>query len=71
MKLKPIRRSIGVLLLIDGIRAFASPTEYTRSLQMGRPLIDDILDYFAENPHLTRNFSIAEMVIGLWLTVAK
>ena len=71
MKLKPVRRSIGALLLVDGIRAFARPAEYARSLQMGTPLIDDILDYLAENSHLTRNFSIAEMAIGLWLTLAK
>lgn len=64
---KYLRRSIGVLLLVDGIRAFAAPAKYPRRFQSGSPLIDDILDYFAENPHLVRNFSIVEMTVGAWL----
>jgi hypothetical protein len=69
MKLKPVRRSLGLLLLTDGIRAFAAPEQYVRKLERGTPLIDDILEYFAENPRLTRGFSLTEMAIGLWLTL--
>lgn len=69
MKLKPVRRCIGLLLLIDATRGFLAPSEYPRRLQFGSPLMDDILDYFAENPDLTRKFSIAEAVLGLWLAL--
>jgi hypothetical protein len=69
MKLKPVRRSMGLLLLIDAGRAFLSPGEYPRRLQIGSPLIDDILDYFAENPELTRKVSIVEAALGLWLAL--
>ena len=69
MKLKPIRRSIGMLLLFDGIRSFISPTGYPRKLEFGSPMIDDILDYFAEHPELTRKLSLAEIVTGVWLTL--
>jgi len=31
-------------------------------------MIDDILDYFAERPELTRRFAIGEIVLGLWMT---
>ena len=67
MKIKPIRRSLGLMLLVDGIRAFRAPEIYARKLQRGTPLVDDILEYFAENPHLTVRFSLAEIALGLWL----
>lgn len=66
-KLKPIRRSLGILLVADGIRALAAPEAYARRLQTGTPLIDDLLEYFAENRRLTVSFSVAEMAMGLWL----
>jgi hypothetical protein len=47
-----------------------APQSYARNLQGGNPLIDDILDYFAENPRLMLRFSITEIVVGLWLTIA-
>jgi hypothetical protein len=68
MKLKPIRRLLGLLVVGDGIRAFVAPEAYVRGLQCGTPLIDDILDYVAENRRLTLRFSMAEIAIGLWLT---
>jgi hypothetical protein len=67
MKRKPFRRSLGLLMIVDSTRAFFSPVEYPRSFQFGNPLIDDILDYFAENPVLTRRFAAVEFAIGLWL----
>ncbi|MGA8029492.1 MAG: hypothetical protein WB992_20310 [Bryobacteraceae bacterium] len=70
MKPKFFRRAVGLLLLADGIRAFARPAQYSRSFQFGSPLIDDILDYFAENPRLIRNFSVVEMTIGAWLALS-
>lgn len=69
MKLKPVRRSIGLLMLIDGIRAFLAPVECARRLEFGNPMIDDILEYFAENPDLVRGFSTAEMVMAIWLVL--
>ena len=69
MKLKPVRRSIGLLLLFDGVAAFLAPGEYPRRFEFGPPLIDDILEYIAENPDLTRKFSLAEIALGLWLTI--
>jgi hypothetical protein len=68
MTLKLFRRTLGVLLLVDGALAFLSPTEYPRALQIGNPLIDDILDYLADNPTLTKRLSIGEMALGVWLT---
>lgn len=69
MKLKPIRRSLGLLLLMDGMRAFVAPEQYARKLERGTPLVDDILEYFAENPRLTLSFSVTEIGLGLWLTL--
>ncbi len=67
MTLKPVRRSLGLILMVDGLRGFLSPTEYPRSLQFGNALWDDIMDYFAENPDLTRKLSVAEAAVGVWL----
>jgi hypothetical protein len=67
MTLRPFRRALGALLLLDGGLAFVSPEKYPRVLQIGNPLIDDILDYLADNPTLTRQLSLGEMAIGIWL----
>ena len=69
MKLKPIRRYLGLLLVADGIRAFVAPQAYARRLQSGNPLIDDILDYIAESPRFMLRFSVTEIVIGVCLTM--
>ncbi len=69
MKLKPVRRSLGLLLLGDGIRALVAPQKYVRGLQRGSPMIDDMLEYLAENPRVTLSYSITEMAIGLWLVL--
>lgn len=53
--------------MIDGVRGFLSPVEYPRRLQFGNALWDDIMDYFAENPDLTRKLSVAEAAVGAWL----
>jgi hypothetical protein len=66
MKLKPVRRSIGFLLLVDGTAALLAPSRYMRRLEFGNPLIDDILDYLAENPDLVRKLKMAEIAMGLW-----
>jgi hypothetical protein len=68
MKLRPFSRLFGIVLLADGATALAAPREYLRALQKGTPIIDDLLEFFAENPDLTRKFSVAEMVLGVWLT---
>ena len=67
MSLKPVRRSLGLILMIDGLRGCLSPVEYPRRLQFGNALWDDIMDYFAENPDLTRKLSVAEAAVGAWL----
>ncbi|HEY7302800.1 MAG TPA: hypothetical protein VH601_01695 [Bryobacteraceae bacterium] len=64
--MKPVRRSIGFFLLLDGIGALWAPAEYVRRLELGNPLIDDMLEYLAENPSLVRKFKIAEIAMGLW-----
>jgi hypothetical protein len=56
-------------MLIDGIRAFRAPAECARRLEFGNPFIDDVLEYFAENPDLARGFSIAEIAIATWLVL--
>ena len=60
-----------MLLVFDGIRALLSPADYARSLQFGNPMADDILDYFAENPELTKRFAMGEIVLGAWMALGK
>ena len=68
MKLRPFSRLFGIVLLADGASALSAPRRYLRNLQNGTPIIDDLLEFFAENPELTRKFATAEIVAGLWLT---
>jgi len=70
MKLKPIRRSLGVLLLIDGLRLLFAPETYVRKLQSGTPLLDDVLEYVSETPQITVSVAAAEITLGAWLTLA-
>ena len=69
MKIKPFVRSFGLILLADGARAVVSPGQHARRLQVGSALIDDILDYVAENRPLARKLGFGEMAIGLFLTL--
>lgn len=69
MELKPFRRTLGLLALADGISTLLAPRDYLRKLRTGEPLVDDILDFLAENPDLARNASIAEILVGLWLAL--
>ena len=68
MKLRPISRILGLVLIADGTMALSAPRSYLRSLEKGTPIIDDLLEFFAQNPELTRQFSMAEVIAGLWLT---
>jgi hypothetical protein len=70
MILRSITRAVGVVLLVDGISALISPTNYLRKLETGTPLIDDLLDYCAENPDITRGFALLEASLGAWLTLS-
>lgn len=56
-------------MLADGIRAFLAPSACARRLEFGNPFIDDILEYFAENPGVVRSFSVAEITVGIWLAL--
>lgn len=69
MKLRPITRLLGIVLVADGAAALSSPRAYLQSLEKGTPIIDDLLEFFAENPDLTRKISVFEIGLGLWLTL--
>jgi hypothetical protein len=68
MKLRPISRFLGIAMLADGAAALSSPRAYLRSLEKGTPIIDDLVEFFAQNPELTRKISMFEIGLGLWLT---
>jgi hypothetical protein len=67
MKLRPFSRLFGIVLFADGMAALNSPREYLRSLEKGTPIVDDLLEYFAKNPELTRKISLVEIAAGLLL----
>jgi len=69
MQLKPVRRSIGFLLLADGIGALFTPSDYVRKLQFGNALADDLLEYLAENPKLICRIKLVEIAVGIWLVL--
>ncbi len=69
MKLRPLSRLFGIILLADGVAALNAPREYTRGLEKGTPIVDDLLELLADNPDLVRKFSMLEIVAGLYLTL--
>ncbi len=69
MSLKTFRRALGIFIVMDGARALLLPIEHAHSLQFGNPLMDDMLDYLAENPGIARRFAIGEILFGVCLTL--
>jgi hypothetical protein len=57
------------MMVLDGVSALLSPREYPGELETGVPVIDDVLEYFAERPRLTQGVSAAEIALGAWLIV--
>ena len=67
--MKFVTRSLGLMMVLDGVSALISPREYPLELETGLPVIDDVLEYFSERPKLTRGVSVAEIALGAWLIV--
>jgi len=67
--MKFVTRSLGLMMVLDGVSALISPRDYPRELEIGLPVIDDVLEYFAQRPELTRGVSLGEIVLGAWLIV--
>jgi hypothetical protein len=67
--MKFLTRSLGLVMVLDGVSALVAPREYPRQLETGFPIIDDVLEYFAERPDLTRGVSVGEIALGAWLIV--
>ncbi len=68
MTMKLVRRSTGLFLLYDGVRALLSPAEYRRAWQTGLLTLDDMLDYASERPERARKLALLEISAGIWLS---
>lgn len=64
-----LRKTLGLVLVLDGLSAALAPRRYLRTLQDGVPLVDDLLELLAERPDVARGLSAAEILIGSWLVV--
>lgn len=62
-----LRMAIGWMLVGDGMAALFAPAAYMRRWQIGEGFIDDLLEFFAENPGVTRGIAAAEVVAGVTL----
>ena len=62
-----LRKTFGLVLVVDGLSAVMAPRKYLRNLQEGTPLVDDLLELLAERPDVARVLSAAEVLIGSWL----
>lgn len=62
-----LKKTFGLVLVVDGLSALLAPRKYLRKLQSGAPLVDDLLEVLAEHPELARALSAAEIAIGSWL----
>jgi hypothetical protein len=60
---------MGLLLIVDGVSALIAPRTYLRELKRAIPVMDDLLEYFAEHPEMTRGVSLSEIILGAWLLV--
>lgn len=63
-----LTRALGLLMLTDGVAALIAPRTYLRKLETGTPLMDDLLEYFAQHSRETRAVAAGEVALGLWLT---
>jgi hypothetical protein len=69
MNTRTLRQSFGFVLVMDGLAGLFWPTRYLRKLQIGAATYDDMLDYLAERPSLTRKLCVAEIAVGTWLAL--
>jgi hypothetical protein len=60
-----LRLTLGWMMIGDGLAAFFAPEAYMRRWQVGDGFIDDLLEYFVQNPSVTRGVAIAEVVAGV------
>ena len=56
-------------MVADGTGGLLRPRQYPRSLKAGLPVIDDLLEFAAQNPEITQALSTAEILLGAWLIV--
>lgn len=61
--------ALGWMLVGDGLAAFFAPSSYIRRWQVGNGFIDDLLEYFIENPGVTRGVAAGEVIAGVALLV--
>jgi hypothetical protein len=59
--------ALGWMMIGDGLAAFFAPSAYMRRWQVGEGFIDDLLEYFVQNPGVTRGVAAAEIAAGVTL----
>ncbi len=69
MTLKPLTKSLGLMMVADGVSALIAPRKYLSKLETGEALIDVPLRYLEARPELARGLSAVEVVLGAWLIV--
>jgi hypothetical protein len=67
MKQTGIERWTGLVLIGDGVAGLIWPREYLRKLKIGPEPLNNILETFAQRPHLTRALCLVEIAFGAWI----
>lgn len=65
-----LRTVLGLALVVDGCAALIRPRAYLRGLKSGTPLVDDVLEFFAERPDLASKVAAGEVVAGVCVLFA-
>ena len=64
MQHRGVERWTGLVFMGDGLAGLIWPREYLRKLKVGPPIMNNLLEHFADRPLVTRYLCVAEIVFG-------
>jgi hypothetical protein len=67
LPLKLSAEMLAILMIGDGVLAFAQPQRHTQLWNTGPEPWRNLVSYFEERPTLTMALGAASVVLGLWL----
>lgn len=69
MLAKRLLELLAIGLIGEGVAGVLTPRRYVRLWEFGPRLLRDVIEWFADRPHLTRLFCVVETGLGIWLTL--
>lgn len=67
MNQKTLSRVAGMVFVADGTAGLIYPKRYLQELKAGPPALRLGMEFFSQQPRLTRSLCVLEVALGIWL----